>query len=70
MMMSWFTRNAADHPGGTALILCFSLRTLALEDGARESVMNPSVVTTRLLTRSMNQGFSEDDQRHQLTPLK
>ena len=73
MMMSWFTRNAADHARCTAPSRCFApyLTDLtARVDGAREPVMNLSVVATRLSMRSMNRGSSEDDQRRQLPPLE
>ena len=66
MMMSWFTRNAADHARGTAPTRCFATCTPA----RGESVMNLSVVPTRFSTRSVNLGFSEDDQGRQLNPLK
>ena len=59
MMMSWFTRNAADHERGTSPIRRPSPCTRGCVNGARE--MNLSVVATKLSTRSMNLGSSEGD---------
>jgi hypothetical protein len=67
MMMSWFTRTAADHARGTAPRRCL---VPAREDDAREPVMNLSVVTTRFSMRSINLGFTEDNQGRQSAALK
>ncbi len=61
MIMSWFTRNTADHARGTAPTRCFAPCPLDRAEGARESVMNLSVVTIKLSRRSTNLEFSEDD---------
>jgi len=70
MMMSWFTRNAADHARGTAPNRCFAPCPPDRAEGARESVMNLSVVTVKLSTRSRNLECSEDDRRHHLITLQ
>lgn len=68
MVMSWFTRNAADHARGTTPSRCaarFSRCTLDRVDrvgeSKGESVMKVSVVAIRLSMRSMNLVFSEGD---------
>lgn len=74
MVMSWFTRNAADHARDTAQTRCaarFSRCTLdCCVDSVGEFVIKVSVVATRLSMRSMNLGFSGDDQGRQLISLK
>lgn len=69
MVMSWFTRNAADHARGTTPSRCaarFSRCTLdsvdSVGESKGESVMKVSVVAIRLSMRSMYFIFSEDDQ--------
>jgi len=59
MVMSWFTRNAADHARGTGTSRRFARCTLDRVDGVGETVMDLSVVAVRLSMRSMNPGFSE-----------
>ena len=70
MMISWFTRNAADHARGTAPTRCFAPRPLDRAEVPREFVIKLSVVTTRLSMRSIYLDFSGDDHGGQLVSLK
>ena len=70
MIISQFTRNAADHARGRAPTHCFAPRLLDHAEGAREFVIKLSVVSTRLSMRLMNLDFSEDGHSRQLVSLK